>query len=234
MSFNLNKNEEPAGSSKKSNFDLSKNDQVTDNQGSKKPPYWLFAAVALLVVGGGIWYLTKNDTSSKHAAGDTLVIAAPREVDVKPDTGLAVIGSDKAAKDSSGLQNDPSSADAAVTGRKPDVAGVGTPVAAAFFKAGSTSPQRTINSIPAAVRKKIKRGLAVKVIVIGYASSEGTLAANQSISQARADAYKSFLIQKGIAERNITAQGKGIENPVASNDTEAGRSKNRRVEVVFQ
>jgi outer membrane protein OmpA-like peptidoglycan-associated protein len=38
-------------------------------------------------------------------------------------------------------------------------------------------------------------------------------------------------MRKGIAESHINALGKGIENPIASNETEAGRKKNRRVEV---
>jgi len=42
-----------------------------------------------------------------------------------------------------------------------------------------------------------------------------------------------YLVSKGVNAENIKAVGKGIENPVASNDDEAGRSKNRRVEVKF-
>ncbi len=83
------------------------------------------------------------------------------------------------------------------------------------------------------MRQKQKAGTTLKISVFGYASSEGDIAFNQSISQARADAYKKWLIRKGIDESLVTAIGKGIENPIASNDTEAGRRKNRRVEVSF-
>jgi outer membrane protein OmpA-like peptidoglycan-associated protein len=102
---------------------------------------------------------------------------------------------------------------------------------AASFTAGSSDPRSTTGSVPAMIRKKLKLSPNLTINVLGYASSEGSL---QQISQTRADAYKKLLIQKGIAATNINAQGKGIENPVASNETEAGRKKNRRVEVSWQ
>jgi len=83
------------------------------------------------------------------------------------------------------------------------------------------------------IRKKLKTNKQVIIHVLGYASSEGRQQINQQISQARADAYKRLLVQKGIPENNINAQGKGIDNPIASNDTDAGRRKNRRVEVYW-
>lgn len=72
------------------------------------------------------------------------------------------------------------------------------------------------------------------ITVNGYASSEGEPAFNQRISQLRADAFKSYLVSKGVDASRINANGKGIDNPVSSNDTENGRIKNRRVEILFQ
>lgn len=65
----------------------------------------------------------------------------------------------------------------------------------------------------------------------GYASSEGTEAYNMTLSKDRADAVKQYLVNAGVAASNITANGYGTANPVASNDTEAGRVQNRRVEI---
>lgn len=66
--------------------------------------------------------------------------------------------------------------------------------------------------------------------VEGYASSEGQLQHNMKLSQRRADAVVDYLVGKGVARDRLTAVGRGISNPVASNATEAGRVKNRRVE----
>ena len=65
----------------------------------------------------------------------------------------------------------------------------------------------------------------------GYASSEGTEAYNMTLSKDRADAVKQYLVNAGVAASNVTANGYGTANPVASNDTEAGRVQNRRVEI---
>jgi outer membrane protein OmpA-like peptidoglycan-associated protein len=210
MAFNLNKNDGPAGPSKKTSFDLSK----TDNPEPKKPAYWLYALIALLVVGGAAWYFTGRGAQGKLPLGDTIVNSAGRQMDtVTADTTLP----------------------ASQTGTRVAAASrPGMPVFAASFKAGSVKPGGTAGSVVAGIRKKMKAGAEVKVSVFGYASSEGSPEVNQRISQQRADAYKRMLVRKGIAEENITAQGRGIENPVAPNDTEVGRRKNRRVEVSFE
>ncbi|MXV14296.1 OmpA family protein [Hufsiella ginkgonis] len=82
------------------------------------------------------------------------------------------------------------------------------------------------------IQSKLKSG-RVKVEVHGYASSEGTLSLNQAISQARAEALKKVLVENGIPASAIKVTGMGIGHPVASNETEEGRRKNRRVEVIF-
>jgi outer membrane protein OmpA-like peptidoglycan-associated protein len=66
----------------------------------------------------------------------------------------------------------------------------------------------------------------------GFTDSVGSDAANQLLSQQRADAVGRFLIEQGLPGERVTAVGYGESNPVASNDTAEGREKNRRVEVV--
>ncbi|MFN8298388.1 MAG: OmpA family protein [Chitinophagales bacterium] len=75
---------------------------------------------------------------------------------------------------------------------------------------------------------------SARVTINGYASSDGLLSKNLAIAQQRADSFKNYLVSKGIAAEKIIAVGKGIEKPIASNETEEGRKKNRRVETVFQ
>jgi outer membrane protein OmpA-like peptidoglycan-associated protein len=71
------------------------------------------------------------------------------------------------------------------------------------------------------------------VQVIGYTDSVGNDTYNQRLSQARAEAVKTALVERGIAPSRITTFGRGRADPVASNDTQAGRAQNRRVELVI-
>ncbi len=68
------------------------------------------------------------------------------------------------------------------------------------------------------------------VRVEGHASSEGTVAHNNALSERRAQAVRDFLISNGVASDRLTMVGFGSRVPVANNSTEAGRVANRRVE----
>lgn len=99
---------------------------------------------------------------------------------------------------------------------------------AASFNKGTSAPL----SISDEVVNKIRQ--SEKITVYGYASSEGDLAVNHKLAQERAASFKQYLVSKGVDPKKITTVGKGIDNPVASNDTEAGRTRNRRVEVSIE
>jgi outer membrane protein OmpA-like peptidoglycan-associated protein len=68
--------------------------------------------------------------------------------------------------------------------------------------------------------------------VEGHTDSTGSDEYNIKLSQRRADAVTEYLISNNIASANIQAKGLGKDNPVATNDTAAGRQQNRRVEMV--
>ena len=73
-----------------------------------------------------------------------------------------------------------------------------------------------------------------KLRIEGHADSTGSEAHNLDLSKRRADAVGSALIQDGVAPNRITTQGFGASMPVATNDTQAGRQQNRRVEIIVQ
>ena len=73
----------------------------------------------------------------------------------------------------------------------------------------------------------------VKVRIEGYTDSQGNADSNLSLSQRRADAVRTKLINAGIVDARIVAEGFGAANPVADNETAEGRAQNRRIEVVI-
>jgi outer membrane protein OmpA-like peptidoglycan-associated protein len=75
---------------------------------------------------------------------------------------------------------------------------------------------------------------SLKLMVVGHTDNTGTAATNMTLSQQRAEAVRRALMARGIAASRLSAQGVGSSVPVASNATEAGRAKNRRVELVKQ
>lgn len=78
--------------------------------------------------------------------------------------------------------------------------------------------------------KILENDPAIKLDVEGHTDNTGSVRLNQVLSGRRALAIKTYLVKKGIDPERITASGFGSERPIADNNTEQGRSKNRRVE----
>lgn len=70
-----------------------------------------------------------------------------------------------------------------------------------------------------------------KVVVVGHTDSKGSESYNQGLSERRANSVRDYLVSAGANGNKIQATGAGETRPAASNDTEMGRSKNRRVEL---
>jgi outer membrane protein OmpA-like peptidoglycan-associated protein len=73
--------------------------------------------------------------------------------------------------------------------------------------------------------------LLKKINITAYTDSRGSDAFNLRLSKARAHAVQNELKKLGVASRLIYAKGAGESNPIASNETEEGRAKNRRVDI---
>lgn len=74
------------------------------------------------------------------------------------------------------------------------------------------------------------RCIGERIEISGHTDSRGSEDLNQRISQARADAVLTALVQRGIAPERLSAQGYGEVEPIADNATEEGRARNRRIE----
>ena len=72
-----------------------------------------------------------------------------------------------------------------------------------------------------------------KVMIEGFTDNTGSDGYNEDLSDRRARAVKSKLVSSGVAAERVNTRGYGEQHPVASNDSEAGRLQNRRVEIVI-
>jgi outer membrane protein OmpA-like peptidoglycan-associated protein len=71
------------------------------------------------------------------------------------------------------------------------------------------------------------------VMIVGHTDSRGTASYNQALSERRARAAANLLTANGVPSHRIQTVGRGMTEPIASNETEAGRQMNRRVEIAI-
>jgi len=71
-------------------------------------------------------------------------------------------------------------------------------------------------------------------VIIGHTDNVGQRESNLTLSHARAQAVKAYMVQKGIAGNHLDVLGKGPDEPVADNTTNDGRARNRRIEFKIQ
>ncbi|AKV07071.1 membrane protein [Pseudomonas fluorescens NCIMB 11764] len=71
----------------------------------------------------------------------------------------------------------------------------------------------------------------VSIKVIGHTDSVGSDTYNQALSERRASSVAAYLLGMGLAPNKLTSEGRGESQPVADNETDEGRAKNRRVEL---
>jgi len=72
----------------------------------------------------------------------------------------------------------------------------------------------------------------LRLNIEGHTDSVGSDEYNQQLSERRAESVRSYLVQNGVPANTVTAMGYGESKPVASNDTQSGRQRNRRVEMI--
>jgi outer membrane protein OmpA-like peptidoglycan-associated protein len=83
------------------------------------------------------------------------------------------------------------------------------------------------------LNKKLEKYRLIGVSLTGHTDNIGTEEYNQKLSEQRAKSVEEYLISKGISDYSILTNGKGESEPIATNETEEGRAKNRRVEYEF-
>jgi len=104
-----------------------------------------------------------------------------------------------------------------------------------YFDTGKADVKPESDAALKEIAKLLQENATLKLHVVGHTDNVGQLASNMDLSHRRADAVVKVLTTKySIAAARLDAQGVGPLAPVASNDSEDGRAKNRRVELVKQ
>ena len=180
---------------------------------------------AIKAIGGAVLYEDQRYTTLKMSKDGKEVWT---EVDTAWGGGYVLTIVEKQAM----VQQVVASAEIFLSGLKTaghvDVPGI-------FFDTGKSELKSESASAVAEIAKLLKADPALKVYVVGHTDNVASLDLNLSLSQARAEAVVQALVkQNGITAARLTGRGVGPLTPVASNDSEEGRARNRRVELVKQ
>ncbi|HEU4747527.1 MAG TPA: OmpA family protein [Gemmatimonadaceae bacterium] len=126
--------------------------------------------------------------------------------------------------------------DASVEGATVERVGEGIQVT---FASGLLFPHDSDVLQPAAranlteLANSLKKYPESQLLIVGHTDDTGSDSYNMALSQRRSDAAAAFLQSQGIARSRIQTSGKGESEPVATNESDAGRQQNRRVEVAI-
>ena len=100
-----------------------------------------------------------------------------------------------------------------------------------YFTGTTTTLMTKSNASLNNIVKILNENPDLKVKIEGHTDNAGNDDANMTLSTNRAEAVKTYLVNKGISEDRITTEGFGETTPIADNNTATGRTKNRRVEI---
>jgi outer membrane protein OmpA-like peptidoglycan-associated protein len=100
-----------------------------------------------------------------------------------------------------------------------------------FFETGSSTLLKEsfveLNTLVGLLNENPK----LRVEIGGHTDNVGNAEYNMNLSQHRADAVKNYLVEKGIEANRLQSKGYGFSKPIADNDSEQNRAKNRRTEI---
>ena len=103
-----------------------------------------------------------------------------------------------------------------------------------FFDFGKSELSKDDQKQISSMAGELKKDPSLIVEVNGYTDSVGGNQLNQNLSEHRADSVKHALISNGVKPEQITTYAYGKDEPIATNDTSAGRSVNRRAELYIE
>ena len=102
------------------------------------------------------------------------------------------------------------------------------------FETGKAAILPDSENVLGEIMKLLKQSEGLKLRVEGHTDNQGNAAANQALSEKRAQSVVAWLTGHGVPAARLSAKGLGQTKPVSDNGTEDGRARNRRVELVKQ
>ena len=100
------------------------------------------------------------------------------------------------------------------------------------FETGKSDVKPESQKIIDQISEMLKSNPSLKISIEGHTDNVGTPASNQTLSDSRAKSIMNALIAKGIDKNRLSAKGWGQTKPIADNNTNENKAKNRRVEIV--
>ena len=111
--------------------------------------------------------------------------------------------------------------------------GIIVTIPGASFDSGRAVVKPAARATLRRIAEQLRDNETVRIVVEGHTDSVGSAELNQQLSERRAAAVFDVLVSAGVPVERVTALGRGQNQPIATNDTAAGRAQNRRVELVI-
>ncbi len=99
------------------------------------------------------------------------------------------------------------------------------------FDVGRSAIKPNFASVLNQFATSLNQNPGTTITIVGYTDSTGSDAINNPLSVDRADSTRDYLVGRGVARTRFVTDGRGASNPIADNNTAAGRAANRRVEI---
>ncbi len=99
------------------------------------------------------------------------------------------------------------------------------------FASGKSDIQPRLKPILDQFAQGVNQQASMEVKIIGHTDSTGSDAINNPLSVRRAESARDYLVSRGVAASRIGTEGRGSREPIADNATEAGRARNRRIDI---
>lgn len=100
-----------------------------------------------------------------------------------------------------------------------------------FYEPNKTNLSKESETELENIVKLLNENPDIRLEVSGHTDNKGSAASNKKVSEARAKSVVDHLVKKGIDPKRLTVVGYGFDQPIADNNTEEGRAKNRRTEI---
>jgi len=102
------------------------------------------------------------------------------------------------------------------------------------FDVGSAAIKPQLRAVLDPFVSSLQGDPSAQITIVGHTDSTGSDALNNRLSIERADSVRDYIVTRGVAAGRVATAGRGDREPIADNNTEAGRAKNRRVEIFLR